>query len=60
MSTIELRNSILEQLNRIDDVSFLNSIKTIVESKASEKTYQLSENEKKRVEKGRKQYKNRQ
>ena len=54
MSTIELRNSILEQLNRIDDVSFLNSIKTIVESKASEKTYQLSENEKKRVEKGRK------
>lgn len=46
MSTIELRNSILEQLNRIDDVSFLNSIKTIVESKASEKTYQLSENEK--------------
>lgn len=60
MSTIELRNSILEQLSHINDVSFLNAIKIIVESKASEKIYQLSGNENKRVEEGRKQYKNRQ
>jgi Zn-dependent M32 family carboxypeptidase len=60
MSTIHLRNVISEYLSHIDDVSFLNAIKTIVESKASEKTYNLSENESKRVEEGRKQYKKRQ
>ncbi len=43
MSTIQLRNIISEYLSHIDDVSFLNAIKTIVESKIAEKTYNLSE-----------------
>lgn len=60
MSTIQLRNIISEYLSHIDDVSFLNAIKTIVESKIAEKTYNLSEKESNRVEEGRKQYKKRQ
>mgnify|MGYP001160696720 CR=1 FL=1 len=60
MSTIQLRNIISEYLSHIDDVSFLNAIKTIVESKAAEKTYNLSEKENNRVDEGRKQYKKRQ
>ncbi|MEI6348312.1 MAG: hypothetical protein WCP69_10245 [Bacteroidota bacterium] len=59
MSTIQLRDDISEYLSHIDDVSFLNAIKTILESKISEKTYNLSEKETKRVEEGRQQYKKR-
>lgn len=55
MSTIELRHIITEYLTHIDDASFLNAIKTIVESKVSEGTYKLSDFQKKRVEGGRKQ-----
>ncbi len=55
MSTIELRHAISEYLKYIDDVSFLNAIKTIIESKVSEETYSLSDFQKKRIEKGRKQ-----
>jgi len=56
MSTIQLRDDISEYLSHIDDVSFLNAMKTILGSKISEKTYNLSEKETKRVEEGRKQY----
>ncbi len=55
MSTIELRHVITEYLTHIDDASFLNAIKTIVESKVSEGTYKLSEFQKERIEKGREQ-----
>jgi len=57
MSTIELRHVITEYLSHIDDASFLNAIKTIVESKVSEGTYILSDYQKKRVEEGREQIK---
>ena len=57
MSTIELRHVISEYLTRIDDASFLNAIKTIIESKVSEGTYKLSDYQKKRVEEGREQVK---
>ncbi|NVO10565.1 MAG: hypothetical protein HXX16_11430 [Bacteroidales bacterium] len=57
MSTIELRHVITEYLSHIDDASFLNAIKTIVESKVSEGTYMLSDYQKKRVEEGREQIK---
>ncbi|MEI6348309.1 MAG: hypothetical protein WCP69_10230 [Bacteroidota bacterium] len=53
MSKIQLRDDISEYLSHIDDVSFLNAIKTILESKISEKTYNLFEKETKRVEEGR-------
>ena len=57
MSTIELRQVITEYLTHIDDASFLNAIKTIVESKVSEGTYKLSDFQKKRIESGREQIK---
>lgn len=55
MSTIELRQVISEYLIHIDDASFLNAIKTIIESKISEGTYKLSDFQKKRIEDGREQ-----
>ena len=55
MSTIELRHVITEYLTHIDDASFLNAIKTIIESKVSEGTYKLSDFQKKRIEDGREQ-----
>lgn len=57
MSTIELRLVIAEYLSHIDDPSFLNAIKTIVESKVSEGTYKLSDFQKNRIEVGREQLK---
>jgi len=57
MNTIELRHIIIEKLSLIDDTSFLKAIKTIVESKADEKVYQLSDFQKKRIELSREQVK---
>ncbi|MCU0461740.1 MAG: hypothetical protein MUF36_06980 [Bacteroidales bacterium] len=57
MSNVELRHIIIEKLSNIDDISFLKAIKTIVESKADEKVYQLSVFQKKRIEASREQLK---
>ena len=57
MSTLELRNSIIEQLSTIEDVSFLNALKTIIASKVSDSVYELSDFQKKRIELGRQQLK---
>ena len=57
MSTVELRHIIIEKLSNIDDISFLKAIKTIVESKADEKVYQLSDFQKKRIGASREQVK---
>ena len=57
MSTIELRHIIIEKLSLIDDASFLKAIKTIVESKVSERVYKLSDFQKKRIDSGREQIK---
>jgi hypothetical protein len=59
MSTIELKNIIAEHLSRIDDVSFLNAIKTIIESKASSGTYELTDYQKNRIDLARLQLKKR-
>jgi hypothetical protein len=55
MSTIELRHIIIEKLSLIDDASFLKAIKTIIESKVSERVYKLSDFQKNRIESGREQ-----
>ncbi len=55
MSTVELRNSIMEQLSLIEDVSFLNALRTIIASKVSDSVYELSDFQKKRIELGRQQ-----
>ena len=55
MSTIELKKKIIDQLSRIDDVSFLKAIKTLVDSKAHGEIYKLSEFQKERIHEGRAQ-----
>ncbi len=60
MSSIELRHIISEHLSHIDDVSFLNALKTIIESKVSEGVYKLNDYQKKRIDLARHQLKNRQ
>ena len=57
MSTLELRHHIIEKLSLIDDDSFLNAIKTIIESKVNAGVYKLSDFQKKRLESGRDQLK---
>lgn len=58
MSTIELRHIINEHLSHIDDASFLNAIKTIIETKVSSDIYKLSEFQKERINKARQEYQN--
>jgi hypothetical protein len=60
MGTIELRHIITERLSHIEDVTFLNAIKTIVDSKVSEGTYILSDYQKSRIDSARQQLKNKQ
>ena len=57
MSTVELRQHIIEKLSHIDDASFLKALKTIVESKVNEGIYRLSDFQKKRVLSAREQLK---
>ena len=57
MNTVELKHTIIEKLSQIDDASFLKAIKTIVESKANEDVYKLSDFQKKRIEESREQVK---
>lgn len=55
MSTTELRELIINQLAHINDTSFLKAIKTIVDSKAEEEVYKLSDYQKERIRMGREQ-----
>lgn len=55
MSTIELRELIINQLSHINDTSFLKAIKTIIDSKAEEEVYKLSDYQKERIRIGREQ-----
>jgi len=57
MSTLELRQVINEYLTHIEDASFLNAIKTMIETRVSEGNYILSDDQMKRVEEGREQLK---
>lgn len=57
MSTLELRQVITEYLTHIEDASLLNAIKTMIESRVSDGTYMLSDDQIKRVEEGREQLK---
>jgi len=60
MSTLELKNIITEHLSHIEDVSFLNAIKTIIESKATLGIYELSDYQKNRIDLARLQLKKKQ
>lgn len=56
MSTLELRQTITEYLTRIEDIAFLNAIKTMIELKVADETYILSDDQMSRVEEGREQF----
>lgn len=58
MSTVELRHIIAEQLSQIEDVTFLEAIKTIIDSKISGGIYQLSDFQKERIDCARVELKN--
>jgi len=55
MSTIELREMIINQLAHINDMSFLKAIKTLVDSKAESEVYKLSDYQKERIKMSREQ-----
>lgn len=57
MSIVELRHIISEHLFHIEDVSFLNALKAIVESKISGGTYKLSDYQRKRIDSAKQQLK---
>jgi ABC-type multidrug transport system fused ATPase/permease subunit len=58
MTTLEIRQVITEHLSHIDDESFLNALKTIVESKVSDGEYKLSDFQRKRIDIARHELKN--
>jgi hypothetical protein len=55
MSTLELRNKLIENIFLIEDKSFLEALKTIIESKLTSTTYELSDFQRERIRKGREQ-----
>jgi len=58
MSTLELRNQLIDNIFKIEDKSFLEALKTIVDSKIASTTYELSDYQKNRIKKGREQFNN--
>lgn len=58
MSTIELRNNIIEELGRINDKSFLEAIKTIIDTKLKNEVCQLTHNQLTKLHESRTQIKN--
>ena len=53
MSTIEIKDNIINKLTLIDDESFLEAINILINNKADEKIYKLSPEQIKSIERGR-------
>ncbi|MBN1338689.1 MAG: hypothetical protein JXA03_05160 [Bacteroidales bacterium] len=49
MTTVELRNILMRKIAAIDDESFLNAIKTIIDTKSESIIYETSEEQKKKI-----------
>jgi len=60
MSTIELREKIINQLANIHDASFLRALKILIDSKVEKEVYKLSDYQKERIRSGREQLRNNQ
>lgn len=58
MSTLELRNRLIENIFLIEDRSFLEALKTIIDTKLASTTYELSDFQRERIRKGREQLMN--
>jgi predicted transcriptional regulator len=55
MKTIEIKNNIKNKINLINDKSFLEAINNIIENKAEEKIYKLSDEQLLMVNEGEKE-----
>jgi len=55
MTTIELKKVLIHRIAEIDDVSFLNAIKTILDSKTQFKTITLTAEQRYEIEESRKE-----
>jgi len=58
MTTIELKNILIHKIAAINDVSFLNAIKTIVDTKSETTIYRTSAEQRSKIEEGLKQIEN--
>lgn len=58
MGVLEIKQEILNQLDYIEDISFLKAIKSLVESKAKDGVYMLSDEQKERIYQARLQFLN--
>jgi len=58
MTTIELKNILIHKIAAINDVSFLNAIKTIVDTKSETTIYSTSAEQRSKIEEGLKQIEN--
>jgi hypothetical protein len=58
MSTVELKNILLNQIAAINDERFLTAIKTFIEEKSESKIYITTSEQKRRIKEGREQIAN--
>ncbi len=58
MNTVELKNILIHRIAGINDKSFLNSIKTIIDSKSESITYKTSPKQRLKISEGREQIAN--
>jgi hypothetical protein len=55
MTTVELKNILIHRIAGINDKSFLNAIKTIVETKSETTIYKTTQEQRIRIKEGREQ-----
>ena len=58
MTAIKLKSLLIKKINQIDDESFLEAIRTIIESKAEGNVYQLNDIQKEKIKKAKQQIAN--
>ena len=57
MTMMELKNILIHRISEINDVRFLEAIKTILDEKAEDSTLELTDDQKKEIEESKKQIK---
>ena len=57
MTMMELKNILVHRISEINDVRFLEAIKTILDEKAEDSTLELTDDQKKEIEESKKQIK---
>lgn len=57
MTTFELKKLLISRIKEIDDTSFLNEIKSLLESKSSEKMLMLTSEQKNEIKESKKEIK---